>query len=92
MPEWLLLLFMCHMQLLKAQVATRWSSSRSEYGDGWSVTNESCLLLTSGESPRLTDSDHISAAVEGGHDCCYPSVLEMVGAGRPCKHKDTPSL
>lgn len=58
-------------------------SSCSEYGNGvsWSATNESCLLPASGESPRLTDSDHISAAVEGGHDCCYPSVCEMGGAG-----------
>ena len=28
------------------------------------VTNELCLLLASGESPCLTDSGHISAAVE----------------------------
>lgn len=43
-------------------------SSHSEYGDGvfWSATNESRLFPASGESPRLTDSDHISAAVEGG--------------------------
>lgn len=43
-------------------------SSRCGYGDGvfWRVANELRLLAASGESPRLTDSDHISAAVEGG--------------------------
>lgn len=63
---------------------------RCGYGDGvfCSVANELRLLLASGESPRLTDSDHISAAVEGGHDCCYPSVCEMGGPGPIYKHTD----
>lgn len=30
----------------------------------WCITNERCLLLTSGESLRVADSGHISAAVE----------------------------
>lgn len=67
-------------------------SSRSEYGNGvsWSAANESCLLPASGESPRLTDSDHISAAVGGGrHDCCYPFVCETGGAGHTRAHTPT---
>ena len=40
--------------------------SSSDHDDGvfWCATNELCLLLASGESPCVTDSGHISAAVE----------------------------
>lgn len=40
--------------------------SSSDHDDGvfWCIINELCLLLASGESPCVTDSGHISAAVE----------------------------
>ncbi len=40
------------------------SSSYHDDGVFWCIINELCLLLASGESPCVTDSGHISAAVE----------------------------
>lgn len=66
------LLYFCHTQSHALQnaigndIKCNACGSSSDYDDGvfWCCTNELCLLLASGESPCVTDSGHISAAVE----------------------------
>lgn len=67
-------------------------SSSFEHNDNvfWCVANELCLSLASGESPSLTDSGHISAAV--GEDMTVVILLSVRWEGLDTQqHPHTPT-